>query len=160
MGQIHSSSPAETSPHSKPTTFTGNSPQLHLGGDTEDWVIVERCVCGETCYFPSESVPPGQQFKSFTLTSEQKSSFLATEVPQPLVPVEYNLTAEVTGSIDRENPVQPQNKIDEITTHGNNTGDVLFQVAKWGYFGVRWMIQPALGLVDDMVATLENGMGI
>jgi len=81
-------------------------------------------------------------------------------IPQSLVPVQYNLTAEVPDPTDTNNTAEAGKGEGETTKHGNGIGDVLFQGAAWGYIGARSVIAPVPGGVQDMVATLEMGMGM
>jgi len=160
MGQIHSS-PPELNLHSNSNPKTENRVSLLPGDDTEDWVILERCTCGETINFTSDTEPHGRESKGVTLDAEQTNCFRPTEVPQSLVPVEYNLTSEVPVCTGNQSSAQSKSEEEnEITEEGNDIGDVLFQGATWGYLGARWIIPPVPGVVEDMVATLQRGMGM
>ena len=157
MGQIHSS-PPETNPRSKTNPCSKTTPVAENGGpgdDAEDWVLLEKCTCGETRYATSDTASfPGRESKDVTLTSEQTNHFLPIEVPQSLVPVEYNLTAEVPVSTGNEDPAQSR------TDENTDIRELLFQGATWSYLGIRWITPPVPGAVEDMVATLQSGMGM
>lgn len=162
MGQIHSS-PPETNSRSQPTPISRNGVHLHPGDDTENWVILEKCPCGETRCVTSDTTAPRRESKDVddNPSTELQNHFLPTEVPQSLVPVEYNLTAEDPVCPGNENPAQSTNEEDDgITMDGRAIGAVLFQGATWIYLGVRWIIPPVPGVVEEMIATLQSGMGM
>ncbi|KAF8451677.1 hypothetical protein BGX38DRAFT_1182104 [Terfezia claveryi] len=162
MGQIQSS-PPKTNSRSQSTPVSRSGVLLHPRDDTENWVILEKCPCGETRCVTSDTTPPRRESKDVdvTPTTEQQNYFLPTEVPQSLVPVGYNLTAEDPVCPGDENPAQPRNEEnDGITMDGRVIGNWLFQGATWSYLGVRWIIPPVPGVVEDMIATLQSGMGM
>lgn len=113
----------------------------------EEWIILERCTCGE----------PKEGFAC-------DGSTFGEEVPKSLLKLDYNLTAEIydDNSIAgrekhhaRGGTVEPNS---QWVRFRKRTEDVLSIALRLGYLGARWMLPTPSGLVEDVVETLEEGL--
>lgn len=161
MGQAVASA-VHSTPESRESAVTPVERELNLH-QIEDWVILEKCACGEGCYaIPEVPVKINEHHgEVHTVPEKLANQNLDVEIPHSLVKLEYNLTAEVSGSDEHECPPKNNEQQEKgFTAYRKGAGEMLFKGARWGYFGAR-SILPVLPLgLEDMVETLEEGMGL